>query len=128
VVVNFYRPLSLQEQRLARWMLENGNPGAAEYLSQLADAQVTRWRCPCGCASISFRIGGLPAAPAKVHVLGDFIIVKGDETAGIFIFESDGILGGIDVHSSSGEAPKLLPEPEELMTHEAYGREVLSKK
>jgi len=109
-------------------MLENGNSDAAQFLIQLDQAEISPWRCPCGCPSIAFKIGGMPPAPSKVHVLGDFIIVKGDETAGIFIFESEGILAGIDVHSSSGYTPEALPEPEDLMTYEAHGRDVLSKK
>jgi hypothetical protein len=128
MVANFYRPLSTKEQRLARWMLENGNPDAAQFFSQLADAEVTPWRCPCGCASINFKIKGKPPAPPGSYVIGDFLIVKGNEVSGIFIFESGGILGGIDVHGLSGDAPTGLPEPEELMTHEAYGRDVQSKR
>ncbi len=128
MVANFYRPLSAKEQRLANWMLENGNPGATQFLSQLADAEVTPWHCPCGCASINFKIKGRPPAPSGVHVVGDFLIVNGSELSGIFIYESEGILGGIDVHGLSGDAPAELPEPEELMTYEAYGRDVQSKK
>ena len=52
------RPLSSAERALAVWMLENGNPEAPGFLAQLADAEVTAWRCPCGCASINFQIKG----------------------------------------------------------------------
>jgi hypothetical protein len=128
MVAKFYRPLSVKEQRLARWMLENGNPDAERFYSQNAEAEVTPWRCSCGCASINFKIKGRPPAPPGSHVIGDFLIVKGDEVSGIFIFESGGILGGIDVHGLSGDAPTVLPEPEELMTHVAYGRDVQSKR
>lgn len=52
------RPLSASEMSLARWLLEHGEPKAWEFLEQLAAAQVTPWRCPCGCGSISFHIKG----------------------------------------------------------------------
>ena len=47
------RPLTEQERSLVRWLLEHGNPDAAEFLPQLADAWVVS-RCGCGCASIDF--------------------------------------------------------------------------
>lgn len=55
------RSLSASEYALARWMLENGTPEALAFLKQLDDADVTPWRCPCGCASINFQIKGHPA-------------------------------------------------------------------
>ena len=127
MVATFYRPLSDKERRLARWMLENGNPDAAAFLTQLDNAEVTPWRCPCGCASINFKVAGMPAAPPGVHILADFVFFNGDELAGIFIFSSNGILSGLEVTGLAGDAPKELPEPAALMTHEAYGRDVQGK-
>lgn len=114
------------ELRLARWMLENGNPEAAQFIPQLEVAEVTPWRCQCGCASFSFKIRGKPDAPPGVHVLGDFVFLDGKELAGIFIYSSDGILSGLEV-VSYGETVRGLPEPSDLMTNEQYGREVLGK-
>src|SRR5258708_32401285 len=66
------RPLTAQEAGLGRWLLEHGNPDAAGFLPQLADARVVS-RCPCGCASIDFAIGGVvPAAGSGMHVLADY--------------------------------------------------------
>ncbi|AJY04817.1 hypothetical protein AK36_3147 [Burkholderia vietnamiensis LMG 10929] len=66
---------------LARWMLEHGEPKARDFLEQLAEAEVTPWRCPCGCGSINFQIKGRDPAPPGVHVLGDFIFGPHDEAA-----------------------------------------------
>jgi len=103
------RPLSDAEYRLARWMLENGNAEARNYLSQLEDAKVTPWRCKCGCASIVFQIDGHPPAPPGVHVLGDYVCGSVDEPAGAFIYECGELLAGIEVYGLAGEAPKELP-------------------
>jgi hypothetical protein len=108
------RPLTDHERRLMRWMLAHGSPEAPTFLSQLELAEVTPWRCPCGCASINFQIRGMLAARPGCHPIADFVF--GDEAvlSGIFAFEADGILSGLEVYGLASEAPKVLPEPEEL--------------
>ncbi|WP_334022816.1 hypothetical protein [Burkholderia gladioli] len=108
------RPLSSSEMSLARWMLEHGESHALEFLAQLAVAEVMPWRCPCGCGSIDFQIKGHEPAPPGVRVLGDFLFGPDDEPAGIFIFESGGLLKGIEVYGMAGEVPKRLPREDEL--------------
>lgn len=108
------RLLSASEMSLARWMLENGSPEARAFLEQLSSAKVTPWRCRCGCASISFQIEGYECAPPGVHILGDFLFGAADAPAGIFIYESAGLLSGIEVYGLAGDAPADLPRPEDL--------------
>jgi hypothetical protein len=108
------RELTAAERRLVRWMLEHGTPEAVEFLPQLEVAEVTPWRCPCGCASINFQIRGKPAAPPGVHPLADFVFGEGDMLSGIFVYEKDGILSGLEVYGLAGDAPKALPDPEQL--------------
>lgn len=108
------RPLSTIERQVALWMLIHGNSDAEQFIPQLEQAEATPWRCPCGCASFNLQIRGKPPAPPGVHILGDFVF--GDEKApsGIFIFESGGILSGIEVYGMAGETPKSLPNIEDL--------------
>jgi hypothetical protein len=101
------RPLTSAELNLARWMLENGNSGAKEFLPQLEIAEVTPWQCLCGCASINFQILGHAEAPPGVHILGDFTFVAGELTGGAFIFSSAGILSGIEVYSFDDPVTEL---------------------
>lgn len=108
------RPLTDAERDLARFMLLNGTSEGSRYLEQLENAEVTPWRCACGCGSISFQIKGHPKAPPGVHILGDFLFGEGAELVGIFIFESGGLLSGIEVYGLPGDASALLPKPEEL--------------
>lgn len=108
------RPLTEREHNLAQWMLEHGSPEAAAFQAQLECAEATTWRCPCGCASFNFKIEGKPDAPPGVHILGDFVVGKGDEMFGIFIFESGGILSGLEVYRLAAEASPVLPAPEQL--------------
>lgn len=108
------RPLSASEMSLARWMLEHGEPEARAFLEQLAVAEVTPWRCRCGCASIDFQIKGNQPTPPGVHVLGDFLFGPDDAPAGIFIYESAGLLSGIEVYGLAGDAPAELPREDAL--------------
>ena len=113
------RELTNHERRLVRWMLEHASPeAAAAFLPQLALAEVTPWRCDCGCASINFQIRGKPLPPPGVHLIADFVFGEGDTLSGIFVFEKDGILSGLEVYGLAGDAPRSLPEPEQLRPFE----------
>src|SRR5689334_9892876 len=104
-------------------MLEHGIAEATTFLCQLQDAQVTPWKCRCGCASFVLQIRGMPPAPPGVHILGDFVFGSADNLAGIFISSSGGILAGVEVYGLASDAPKGLPEPEELRTFDVAGKE-----
>lgn len=108
------RQLTDEERRLVRWMLEHGCPGAPAFLSQLDEAEVTPWKCSCGCASINFQIRGRPEAPPGVHVIADFVFGADEGLSGVFVFENDGVLSGLEVYGLAGDAPRALPRPEEL--------------
>lgn len=99
-------------------MLENGTAEAHDYLVQLELAEVTSWKCPCGCASFNFRINGQPEAPPGVHILGHYLVGSGDSLSGAFIYSSAGILSGMEVYGLVGDAPHVLPAPEELRPYE----------
>jgi hypothetical protein len=111
---NVKRPLTETERHLAQWMLEHGLPEAKDFLPQLELAEVTPWCCLCGCASINFQINGRPEAPPGVHVLADFVFGADEELSGIFIYESAGILSGLEVYGLAGDAPRALPSPDRL--------------
>lgn len=107
------RPLTASEYQLARWMLEHGTPAASCFLSQLEMAEVTPWRCECGCGSLNFAIRGYDEPECGMNLLADFVIGDND-LAGIFIYECQGVLSGIEVYGMAGDAPKTLPKPHEL--------------
>jgi hypothetical protein len=100
--------------QLARWMLEHGQPEALEFLSQLDHAEITPWRCECGCASLDFSIPGRPQPNTGICDLGHFIFGTDANPNGIFIYEQSGTLSGVEVYGFAGDAPKTLPKLEEL--------------
>jgi hypothetical protein len=108
------RPLTGEERALAQWMLEHGNADAKQFIPQLELAEVTPYRCPCGCATIDFQIKGHPPAPPGVHILADFVFGDGTNLSGIFIYEKAGLLSGLEVYGLAGDAPKKLPSADEL--------------
>ncbi|MET4207705.1 MULTISPECIES: hypothetical protein [Bradyrhizobium] len=112
------RPLTDAERDLARWMLEHGTEEARQYLDQLKLAEVTPWRCRCGCASINFQIKGHAEAPPGAQILGEFLLSDGDLQSGVFIYSSGGLLSGIEVYGLVGDAPALLPRPQNLSAFE----------
>lgn len=112
------REMTPTEKALVRWMLDHGQPEARGYLDQLEIARVTTWKCGCGCASFNLSIPGRPAPPPGVHVLADFLIEeREDGYSGIFVYESEGSLSGVEVHGVP-DAPKTLPSPEQLRPYE----------
>jgi hypothetical protein len=108
------RNLTSAEEQLVRWMLEHGNPEARAFLPQLEKAQVTPNRCPCGCASIDFSIDGFPGPSGGLHVLADFIFVTDEHPNGIFVFEKNGVLAGLEVYGLAGDAPRTSPSSDSL--------------
>ena len=97
-----------------RWMLEHGGPEAVSILPQLELASVTPWRCSCGCASVEFAIDGHAAPTGGMHSLGEFVFGNGDELSSIFVFEQSGVLAGVEVVGYKCDAPRTLPEFEDL--------------
>jgi hypothetical protein len=116
------RPLTDAERRVARWMLEHGTEDSKQYLVQLELAEVTPWRCQCGCASIKFEIKGYAEASPGVHALGDFVMGEGEQQSAAFIYSSGGLLSGIEVYGLGVEAPRVLPRPEDLRVFEPAGQ------
>ncbi|EYC52809.1 hypothetical protein AZ34_05355 [Hylemonella gracilis str. Niagara R] len=113
------RDLTSEERDLIRWMLENGNKGGRKFLGQLERARVHA-RCPCGCASIDLTIDGKTPTDFRMHILGDFQWKnEAGNLFGAFVFEQDGLLGGLDLWSVDGaETPSAIPRPEQLVSLE----------
>ncbi|MGC2660871.1 MAG: hypothetical protein WA324_23190, partial [Bryobacteraceae bacterium] len=84
------RGLTLIEEQLIRWMLDHGKAEAQAFLPQLEKAQVTPFRCPCGCASINLSIDGLPEPSGGMHILADFLSGTDEKPSGIFVFKQGG--------------------------------------
>jgi hypothetical protein len=49
-----------------------------------------------------------------MNVIADFVFGTEQDLSGIFVFEIDGILAGMEVYGLAGEAPQTLPPVESL--------------
>jgi hypothetical protein len=110
------RPLTETERALAQSMLERGTAEAKPYIAQLDAAEVTPWKCTCGCASLHFQIRGHDEPPSGggLHILGDFLMGEGEHLSGAFIYSKHGLLRGIEVYGLASDAPRAMPKPEDL--------------
>jgi hypothetical protein len=95
-------------------MLENAGAEAQAFLPQLEKAQVTPFRCPCGCASINLAVDGLPDPSGELHPIADFLMGTEEDLSGVFVFEKSGVLAGLEVYGLTGDAPKTLPSTDSL--------------
>ena len=109
------RPLTVDETRLVRWILEHGTGDNSTFLEQLRNAQVCGL-CPCGCASIDLAIAGRAPGSGSMEILGDFQWRSaGGHLNGAFVFSQAGTLSGLEVWSvDGGEMPDKLPAVEQL--------------
>jgi hypothetical protein len=99
---------------LCRHLLEHGELEAKTFLPQFEQAQVTPWRCSCGCASINFSVQGRLQPSGGIHPIADFLFGTEENLSGIFVFEQSGVLAGLEVYGLAGDAPKSLLSPESL--------------
>jgi hypothetical protein len=94
------RPLTPEEAKLLRWVLEHGSEDLLSYLPQLKGMRCVR-SCDCGCSSI--RLEPLESAPRGSHrgerIIGDFlgITVRGD-SIGVVVFQEEGRLAELEVY------------------------------
>lgn len=97
------RPLTVAEKTLVRWLLQHGTPQASRYLPQLDRARVAS-RCYCCCASIDFAIKGVVSARGNaISILADYEWrAPGGELFGVFVFERNSLLAGLEVWSQDG--------------------------
>lgn len=59
---------------------------------------------------MNFQVKGHPPAPPGVHILAEFLCGPVDAPAGAFIYESGGLLSGLELYSLASEAPSVLPD------------------
>jgi hypothetical protein len=110
------RPLSVEEYTIVEWLLEHGDGDNAMFLDQLEQARVARL-CGCCCASIDFAVNSERPQDFAMRFLSDY--QWRDEHGnlfGIFVFEQDGLLAGLDLWSiDGGRTPHAIPRIAQLV-------------
>jgi hypothetical protein len=109
------RPLNTEERELLVWLLEHGEPAAADHIHDVSLLRVTA-ECPCGCASIDLAVeGSSPDPSASMEIVSDYLWTseQGGEN-GVFVFLKNGSLSGMEVWSADGKEPPRLPRTDQL--------------
>ena len=109
------RALSQTELELVDWLLRHGVSDAEIFFPQVQHLKVVA-HCQCGCASIDFSVGQERPKKLGMRVLSDYQWRDSEgHLFGIFLFEQDDLLGGLEVWSIDGdETPATLPAIELL--------------
>lgn len=110
------RPLTPDEEKLLRWILEHGSDEAKSYLPQIEGMQA-RSSCTCGCPSISLTVSaGAPLAIiTKDRVVADLSGQAPEGVSvGILIFQDGGKLTELEFYPYDDAGKFSLPTIESL--------------
>jgi hypothetical protein len=113
------RPLSEQENAIAKWLLLNATPPAYAFLAQLDGARVAGL-CGCGCPTVDLKLlEGTPRAEPRDNPIGDAIGEVNGKMVGVMLLQSDGYLRCLEVYDLSDIArPYGLPDFDSLRPFE----------
>jgi hypothetical protein len=114
------RPLTDEEEKLLRWVLEHGTDEAKSYLPQI-EGMRAKSSCSCGCPSISLFVSD--NAPAgiltKERVVADLSGQAPEGiSVGILIFQDEGKLSELEIYPYDNERKFGLPTIESLSPFE----------
>jgi hypothetical protein len=105
------RRLSAQERELLDWLMSNGTPEAANYVSQIDELRVIG-RCKCGCPTVDFGLGDPPrGTTGGSQILADFYGITPEGIAvGVILHAREGQVSEMEIYSTAGyERPFGLP-------------------
>jgi hypothetical protein len=121
-VVNLaLRPLTEDEERLLRWILEHGSDEAKSYLPQI-EGMRAKSSCSCGCLSIALEVLDEAAAAfaSKDRIVADLLGQTAEGiSVGVLIFQDEGKLSELEVYPFEDQSASFgLPTIESLSPFE----------
>jgi hypothetical protein len=122
------RPLTQEEERLLRWILEHGSDEAKSYLPHIQGMRA-KSSCSCGCPSISLVVShnALPVADVKERIVADLSGQTAEGiSVGVLLFQDDGKLSELEIYPYDDEGAFGLPTIESLSPFEE-GKPILPK-
>jgi hypothetical protein len=114
------RPLTREEEKLLRWILENWPDEAKSFLPQIEGIRAEN-SCSCGCPSISLAVSdGVPTAIAgKDRIVVDLSGQTSEGfSVGVLLFQDDGKLSELEIYPFDDEGTFGLPTIESLSPFE----------
>jgi hypothetical protein len=111
------RAITKHESELIRWLLAHGDPGVAQFASQVDGLRVVA-KCNCGCPTIYFELKGHFELRKGERVISDHLATVEEQKVGVMLFELDGGLSSLEVYSLAGtDNPFPLPAVESLHSY-----------
>jgi hypothetical protein len=115
------RPLTPEEEKLLRWVLEHGTDEAKSYLPQI-EGMRAKTSCSCGCPSIVLVVSD--DAPAAIAAKERIVVDLSGQTAegisvGVLLFQDDGKLSELEIYPYGDEGKFGLPTIKSLSPFEA---------
>lgn len=114
------RPLTQEEEKLLRWILEHGSDEARSYLPQIEGIRA-KFSCSCGCPSISLVVsnGALNTVTAKERIVADLTGRTSEGiSVGVLVFQDEGKLSELEVYPYDNDGEFGLPTIESLASFE----------
>ncbi len=100
---------------LLTWLLEHGEPGATDYLSQIPLVRVVG-QCGCGCPTLDLAVAGKEATRGSRSTIVADCCGTTPEGAfiGVMVHVREGILSELEAYSLSDLKKFSFPRPENL--------------
>jgi len=119
------RPLTQEEEKFLRWILEHATDEAKSYLPQIEGMQA-KHSCSCGCPSIFLVVkeDAPVGVPAKDRIVADLSGQSPEGvTVGILLFQDDGKLTELELYPYDDAGEFGLATIESLNPFE-YGKTI----
>ncbi|TGK77679.1 hypothetical protein EHQ24_18860 [Leptospira noumeaensis] len=113
------RLLTEEETTIILWLLKNSPSNLTHHINNIANI-IVQDKCKCGCASIDF-LNRKEYKKSNLTIISDFKWKDNKNNLfGIFLFEVNSKLAGLEVYSIDGnaETPKILPNIQNLQRNE----------
>jgi hypothetical protein len=112
--ISLDRPLTDAERQFLTWLLEHGERGATEYLSQIPSVTVIG-QCSCGCPTLDLAVAGKHGKGGST-IVADFVGTTPEGTlVGVLVHVREGTLSELEVYDMRGDAERFsFPRPEAL--------------
>ena len=109
------RPITDEEGALIRWLLDHGEEGITNFISQIDTLTVTSG-CTCGCPTIDFSLEETNATSrTSSRIISDYLAIVDGQYVGVMLFATEKQLSMLEGYSLAGtDKPFGFPEIQSL--------------